>query len=178
MGTDKALLEIEGRPLSLRIAGEIAGVCGAVALVGDPARYGHLGLAVIPDSYHGQGPLAGIEAALAATTADANLIVACDMPALSCDIFESLFAARLESAGDCALPRYADGRVEPLCAVYSRRCHAPIRLALESGIRKITDALLRGSLALSYVEVADRGTFANLNTPAELADYRTAKIHG
>ncbi|HZL56975.1 MAG TPA: molybdenum cofactor guanylyltransferase [Bryobacteraceae bacterium] len=170
MGTDKALIEIEGRPLALRIADELAKSCGSVSLVGDPALYGTLGLPVVRDTFPGQGPLAGIEAALGASALEWNLIVACDMPALDSATIESLFAG----FADCSVPEYADGRLEPLCAVYRRRCHAAIRTAIESGIRRITDALLYlrdEGFAIRYVRVANRAPFANLNTPDEMRRY-------
>jgi len=170
MGTDKALIEIEGRPLALRIADELAKSCGSVSLVGDPALYGTLGLPVVRDTFPGQGPLAGIEAALGASALEWNLIVACDMPALDSVTIETLFAG----FADCSVPEYADGRLEPLCAVYRRRCHAAIRTAIESGVRKVTDALqyLRDEgFAIRYVRVANRAPFANLNTPDEMRRY-------
>jgi molybdopterin-guanine dinucleotide biosynthesis protein A len=173
MGFDKALLEFEGRPLALRVAAEAAKACGSVALVGDPEKYRDMGLTVVPDEFPGLGPLAGIEAALRAALsiprAQWNLIVACDMPALHPSIFAELFAAAAEENADCALPQYAGGRVEPLCAVYHRRCHAVIRAALEAGIRKVTDSLR--PLAIRYVRVASEAPFANLNTPEELQKY-------
>ncbi len=92
MGTDKALIEVDGLPLVVRVANNLAKVCGPVAIVGDPGRYGDLALSmrlrVVPDSYAGLGPLAGVEAALGATTSEANLVVACDMPALETDTLE------------------------------------------------------------------------------------------
>src|ERR1700728_3371496 len=82
MGANKALIEIGHQPLARRVAAEIGKLCGRVALVGDPGLYDGLGLPVIPDRFTGQGPLAGIEAALGNTTVEWNLVVACDMPAL------------------------------------------------------------------------------------------------
>src|SRR5436305_14932538 len=100
MGRDKALLEdASGEPLALRLAALRRGVCGEVALIGDPSKYADLGLRVFPDNFADAGPLAGIEAALRVTSAEWNLIVACDMPALDPAIFEQLFAA----GGDCVL---------------------------------------------------------------------------
>jgi len=174
MGTDKALLEIEGRSLLMRLAAEISPVCASVAAVGDPSRHGDSGLLVIPDSYPGQGPLAGIEAALAATGSEANLIVACDMPNVRATGLQELFAA----GGDIAVPRHEDGKLEPLCAVYSRRCHARVRELLESGVRGVTEALRlleSDGFALRYVPVANSETFANLNTPDDLARYRSER---
>lgn len=175
MGFDKALAEIGGRPMAVRVAEAAAKVCGTVTVVGDPSRYGVLGLPVIADNFPGCGPLAGIEAALGVTTADWNLIVACDMPALDTGLLEELFAA----GGDCAVPQYADGMVEPLCAVYHRRCHGAIRDALEGGVRKVTEALRLAearaearALEVRYVRVHRRDPFANLNTPGDLAGYQ------
>jgi molybdopterin-guanine dinucleotide biosynthesis protein A len=171
MGTDKALLEIDGRPLMLRVADRISPVCGSVTIVGDPVRYANPELRVVPDSFPGQGPLAGIEAALAATSAEANLIVACDMPSLDAATLEALF----EAGADCAVPQYEDGKLEPLCAVYHRRCHSRVRELLETGVRKVTEALRlleTGGLEVRYLHMQARATFANLNTPGDLARYR------
>lgn len=170
MGVDKALIDIAGRPLALRVADEAARHCGTVSLVGDPARYEALGLPVISDTFPGRGPLAGIEAALAATAVDWNLVTACDMPALGSGVIEQLF----ELCADGAVPRYDDGRMEPLCAVYHRRCHAAIRAVLESGVRKVTEALRRleaDGFAIRYLRVANEGPFANLNTPEDVQRY-------
>jgi molybdopterin-guanine dinucleotide biosynthesis protein A len=170
MGIDKARANLDGRALALRVADEAAAVCGSVSLVGDPLLYAVLGLPVIADRFPGQGPLAGMEAALAETRSDVNLILACDMPAIRHGLLEELFTLE----GDCVVPRHDDGRLEPLCAVYRRRCHSVIRLALETGIRKVTDALLlfaQHSLAIRYVRVSDPAAFANLNTPDEWQKY-------
>jgi len=170
MGTDKARAESNGRALVLRVADEAAAVCGSVSLVGDPLLYAELGLPVIADRFPGQGPLAGMEAALAATQADANLIIACDMPAISQGVLVELFSGD----ADCVVPRHDDGRLEPLCAVYRQRCHPVIQAALEAGIRKVTDALrlfAQHSRAIRYVRVSDPAAFANLNTPDDWRRY-------
>ena len=167
MGADKALLDLGAGPLAARIAALVGRTCGMVTLVGNPELYSKLGFPVIPDNTPGLGPLAGIEAALAASKSEWNLIVACDMPSLLPSIFEVLFTEA--ALGDCALPRHQDGRVEPLCAVYNRRCHPVIRAALDSGVRKVTDGL-RG-LAVRYVLTDSDDVFANLNTPGDVRKF-------
>jgi molybdopterin-guanine dinucleotide biosynthesis protein A len=172
MGSDKARADSGGRALALRVADKAAVVCGTISLVGDPAIYGDLGLPVIADRFPGQGPLAGIEAALAATGADSNLIVACDMPALDENLLEELFAMSGEAA--CVLPRHDDGKVEPLCAIYRRRCLPVVREALKTGVRKVTDALRlleNHGLAIRYIRVSSPASFANLNTPEDWRRY-------
>ena len=170
MGADKARSQSDGRALALRVADEAAKVCGSVSLVGDPGLYADLGLPVIADHFPGHGPLAGMETALSATQCEANLILACDMPAVRASVFEELFAA----GGDCAVPLHDNGQTEPLCAVYQRRCHPVIMKALEQGIRKVTDGLrlfARHGLAIRYVQVSDLALFANLNTPEDWRRY-------
>ena len=175
MGADKARADSGGRALALRVADKAALVCGTVSLVGDPAVYGDLGLPVIADRFPGQGPLAGIEAALAQTRSDPNLIIACDMPAIHENLLEELFAISDNGDdADCAMPRHDDGKVEPLCAVYRRCCHPVIREALETGIRKVTDALRlleNHGLAIRYIRVSSPSSFANLNTPEDWRRY-------
>lgn len=166
MGSDKALLNLSGTPLIARLAALAAAVCGPVSIVGDPAKYGSLGFPVVADRFTGMGPVAGIEAALGSTTADWNLILACDMPSLNAETLESLFTGE----GDCSIPQYPDGKVEPLCAVYHRCCHPHIRAALEKGTRKVTSAL--DGLAIRYVPVTSEDPFLNLNTPEDLERYR------
>jgi molybdenum cofactor guanylyltransferase len=167
MGTNKALLEMDGQPLFRRVAKEIGKICGTVSLVGDPATYGGLGLPVIPDRFPGVGPLAGIEAALNVTNVEWNLLVACDMPSLDASVLEELFGAA--DGADGAVPSYGDGRIEQLSAVFHRRCHTEILAALEQGVRKVSDALAR--LKLRYVPVSNPNSFANLNTPEDLERY-------
>jgi molybdopterin-guanine dinucleotide biosynthesis protein A len=177
MGFDKALLEIDGLPMIGRLAAEMSKVCGRVGLVGDPLRYASAGLPVVSDNFPDAGPLAGIEAAFRASRVDANLIVACDMPSANAAVFESLFAL----AGDVAVPRQPDGRLEPLCAVYSRRCHGRVRELLESGVRRMTEALQlleAGGFAIRYLEVSVSTAFVNLNTPEDLARYRAERRNG
>ncbi len=167
MGRDKALMEVNGTPLALAVAGAMGRICRRVSLVGDPARYANLGLPVIPDAMRGLGPLSGIEAALGATDSDWNLVAACDMPAL-----DELTLRRIVdgAAEDGAIPRYADGTIEPLCAVYHRRCHDAAVAALSRGVRRVSEFI--GGLKVRYVQIQDAGPFQNLNTPGDLDNFR------
>jgi len=175
MGTDKARADSAGRALALRVADRARGVCASITLVGDPFLYADLGLPVVPDRFPGQGPLAGIEAALGSTSAVDNLIVACDMPALPETVLDALFrSASGDPDADCIVPRHDNGDLEPLCAVYRQRCHPVVLAALEAGTRKVTTALqfpLPRPLAIRYIRVSDPEAFANLNTPEDWQRY-------
>lgn len=173
MGTNKAFLKIGDRSLLDCAARVVRQAAGSVALVGDPATYRYLGYAIVPDTMPGAGPLAGIHAALQFANiqraADWNLITACDMPALSSQVLESMLdLAEMEQGNlwDCVVPEGPTGRPEPLCAVYHRRCADHVGRALANGVRKVTDGL--SGLRILRRRFADDRAFQNLNTPLEL----------
>ena len=65
MGADKALLELDGQPLVLRVAGLLAEAADPVFLApGRPGRLGDLGYAELEDPVPDAGPLAGLAAGL------------------------------------------------------------------------------------------------------------------
>src|SRR5438046_2103958 len=82
-GVDKALIEIGGRPIIERQLAVLRPLFDEVLVVaGDPARYARFGARPVRDLSPGLGPLAGLEAALAAASSDAVVVVACDLPFL------------------------------------------------------------------------------------------------
>src|SRR6185437_4100723 len=80
MGSDKALFPWHGTTVVEHLSGMVASVAGSSTLVGHPERYSHLGLPCLADLRPECGPLSGIETALAGTSAEWNLILACDVP--------------------------------------------------------------------------------------------------
>jgi molybdopterin-guanine dinucleotide biosynthesis protein A len=169
MGRDKARLPFQGKTLVEHVAAVVAEAAGSVTLVGAPDRYASLGFPMLADKRTGAGPLAGIYTALAASPADWNLIVACDMPSISAPFLRSLIAAAQSSDADCLLPAGPSGLPEPLCAVYHSRCLDVVGAALDRNVRKITDAL--AGLRIATWSTPESAWFRNVNTPEEWTQY-------
>jgi molybdopterin-guanine dinucleotide biosynthesis protein A len=169
MGRDKALLPFRGATLVEHIAASVAAAADSVTLVGNPEVYRHLGYPVIADGIPDAGPLAGIQAALTASQADWNLIVACDMPRISAGFLSELLKAAEKSNADGLIPAGPSGLPEPLCAVYHRRCLPAISRALDRHVRKVMDGL--AGLQLEIWRVPQSYWFRNLNTPREWTAY-------
>ncbi len=181
MGRDKALLELAGLPLLRRAAGLIEPLVSAVTVVGPPSKYAGLWPQILPDDAPGLGPLGGIVTALRASATEWSLIVSCDMPYLAPEWIEYLLARAVNCRGDAVMPLTTDEagrpRPEPLCAVYHRRCLAPVRAAIERGVRKVTRAL-EGCI-VEKVEAAEWKAFdshgrlfKNMNSPEDYAAAR------
>ena len=168
MGEPKALLEVRGVPLLswqlARLAPHFEEVLVAAggpytALPELPA-----GVRVVHDLHRGKGPLAGIEAGLAATTRDALFALAVDLPYAPVELAAGLLA--LSEGHDAAVPRLA-GRPEPVAAVYRQSAAAEISIALRENRLQASAAL--SDLDVVYADGLDGDWFANLNTPE---DYR------
>jgi molybdopterin-guanine dinucleotide biosynthesis protein A len=137
-----------------------------VTLIGSPERYRHLSYPVLPDESANRGPLGGIVTALAHSQAQWNLVVACDMPSASAELFDDLFAAAEHATGDpdCIVPMSSQG-LEPLCAVYHLRALPPLRAELEAGNLTMQDVVSK--LNAHWWPVMDDDLFENVNTPEE-----------
>lgn len=170
MGQDKACLTIGGRPLLHHVARELEAATGSTTIVAPPGRYTDCPWPQIADLRPGCGPLAGIEAALAATRAEWNLIVAVDMPGLNADLLGRIARTALASPNaDCVIPLSA-GFPEPLCAAYRKRCLEPVQAALDSGTRKVTDAFK--GLQVVHFLIDNQKCVANVNTPEDWRQFR------
>jgi molybdopterin-guanine dinucleotide biosynthesis protein A len=180
-GKDKALAEVCGKPMLVRMCDLLLTVISEVTVIADPEKYAGLGFRCVADRWPGGGPLGGIITAL--EDADArndspewNLIVSSDMPFLTREWLAYLAERALKSSSQVALPESAHGP-EPLCACYRTNAAPALRAAFERGIRKITDALKQVT-----TEVLDEAhwkrfdsagrLFWNMNT---LADYEEAR---
>lgn len=161
MGTDKALLEVDGVPLARRVATALraAGSDPVIAVGGDLEALGDLGLTVVPDLHPGEGPLGAILTALAATTEDVVVVLACDLPAADADTVRAVALALGDA--DVAAP-WHDGRHELLHAAYHRRAEPVLRAAFDAGERAphraIADLVVVGVEGLPAVALADADT--------------------
>jgi molybdenum cofactor guanylyltransferase len=170
MGSDKALLPFgDGNLLQLAV-GKARRVSPTPMIVGSRGRYSCYG-DVIEDRFPGCGPLGGIHAALCVTQTEMNLILSVDMPLMTSD-FLIWLAQRAASGGELAFVPEAQGRLQPLCAIYRRASQCVIEQALTMGDFKI-DAIFQ-LIPTRYVKEADLlaagfspDIFGNVNTPAD-----------
>ena len=171
MGRDKALLSLGDETLCEHVAKSVQTVCGNVTLVGAPDRYQSLPYKVIPDLVNGKGPLGGIVTAMKSVDADWYLILACDLPGIKPAFLNQLLEEAKITIGECVIP-LTDAGLEPLCALYHRRCLEKAEAALNSNQLKLQDFV--STLALEVVPVSEPSLLRNVNTPE---DYHQAQAH-
>ena len=173
-GADKAFLTVNGQTVFQRTLQLLRGSFPQVVVVTNrPEKYLRFDVQVATDEFLGQGPLAGIHAALGRVRQPYAFVVACDMPFLRREPIA--FLVQRVEAHEAVIPCW-DGDIEPLHAVYARELRAPMGAALRRGVRGIRQFL--PEIRVDYVpEVVMRNvcgaeeSFRNVNTPEEAARF-------
>ena len=159
MGRDKALIEIDGVPMAVRVAAAMraAGIERVVAV--GPAGLS-AGLPVVADEHPGEGPLGGILSALDAAAPRPVLVAACDLPWL-----DAASVSALLDAPPCDVAVGRTGRIEPLFARWSPTTRATLRALFDGGERAVHRAL--ASLLVVEIGMSDEALI-NVNLPGDL----------
>jgi molybdopterin-guanine dinucleotide biosynthesis protein A len=160
MGCDKSLLIMDGETLAARSIRKLREVCSEVAIAGGRPELTEFAR-IIPDSDPGCGPLGGIVSALEQSRCEHNLFLAVDMPFVPVDVLRELIANA--GPGSIVLAE-AEGKLQPLCGVYSRSALLILRAELEAGHYKVKDAVA-ATRAVETVRFDNLRWFQNLNTP-------------
>lgn len=176
MGTDKALVEIDGAPMLRRVAVAVrrAGA-GHVAVVGsgspddDARRRGALAgldIEAVADDHPGEGPLGGLLTALRTARHDVVLVVACDLVAPSAAALGTVAAALAADPGaDVAMP---DGEPQWLHAAWRRHSAAPLRRQFDGGERSVRRAVEASGLTVVRAAGVDPDALIDADTPDDL----------
>lgn len=171
MGADKAFLRLDGRTMLAHALHLAQSVTVDVRIVGAPAKFEQFA-PVVEDIFPGCGPLGGIHAALRASSAPLNLMLAVDVPFASPALLQYLTERARASTAAVTVPRVSR-RLQPLCAIYRLEFADVAEVALRSGRYKIDACFdLQQTQVVDENELQARGfsvkMFRNLNTPADL----------
>jgi molybdopterin-guanine dinucleotide biosynthesis protein A len=172
MGTDKALLEIDGRRLAERAASVLAAVCEPVLEVGP----GVSGLPAVQEDPPGAGPLAALGAGAAALSrlayAGPVLLLAVDMPFVGTGLLRFLAGY----PGPVTAVPLAGGQPQPLCARYGPEALAAVPRLLAAGERSLRSLL--HAVEVGWVQQAEwepvggQDAFRDLDTPEDVVRLR------
>lgn len=171
-GSDKALAPWDGGRVIDAVAGPLAALFESVLVIAkEPARYGSLRSARVEpvrDRGEARHPLVGLSTALEEARTEFVFVCGCDMPLLKAGLIRKLWEERRGCAA--VAPLWA-GRVQPLCAFYSKGCAGAVRALLESGLapRELFERVPARLLSEEEVRREDPEglSFVDLDTPAD-----------
>ena len=136
-----------------------------------PTTYLEWNAIVVKDIYTKRSSLTGVHSGLFYTRTDHAFIAACDTPFLKMDLVK-VIVQHVEPGADVVIPNTEAG-MEPLCAVYSRRCLQAVQTSLERKNFKIRD-FFKKLKVIEVPEIVLRKkdpellSFFNVNTPDDL----------
>ena len=169
MGTDKSQLVLDNQKFVDRIAGTLSSVTSSVTIVG--GMFPNPTLKSTSDVYPRWGALGGLHGALNACSSEWAVIVACDLPFVTSDLFLRLYQFR--AGYEAVVPQQPDGRYQPLCALYRKDpCLRVSTDLIESRHRRPLDLLETVNTRwVDFGEIAQlnqsRKFFVNINTPQD-----------
>ena len=175
MGTDKSQLRLANQTFTERIAATLLMLTDSVTVVGRSVG----NLPSVADIYPQWGALGGLHAALAACKREWAVVVACDLPFVTAELFSFLAAQRLDH--EAVVPLQSDDRPQPLAAFYRvDPCLQRATELIERGRRRPLDLL--EVVKTRWVQFAELRNltqserfFVNINTPE---DYYEATLRG
>lgn len=167
-GADKGLLDHGGRPLIAQVIQRLAPQVDSLLICANRHHdtYATFGYPVISDVLADfQGPLAGLQAGLAACVTPWLVTCPCDCPALPPDLVMRLLETAEARQAKVAVASTRAG-MQPTFQLCHRDMLPELERFLAAGQRR-AGSWCREMLAVE-VMFADDAMFANLNTPTEL----------
>ena len=179
MGRNKAFLEINGQRMIDQIVDVFKDTFAEVFLVTNtPFEYLHLDIRIVADLIPSKGALGGIYTGLFFSSFQHVFVAACDMPFLNREFIDYM-VSKVDNF-DIVVPRSRDG-LEPLHAIYSKRCSTHIDALLGLNDLKITSFYPKVRVReISSKEILTfdpkSSLFFNVNTTEDLEKVRGEKI--
>jgi molybdopterin-guanine dinucleotide biosynthesis protein A len=174
-GHDKILEKIGNASLLEQVISRITSLTRDIIIVTAEERAfvplaGHPKTRITADILPGQGSLGGIYTGLVRSDTFYNLVVAADMPFLSEPLLK--YMIEVSDGFDFVLPR-VNNYYEPLHAIYSRNCIAPIEAIFQRGRKVIIDLFDHVKVRFIEAEEIERFdpehlSFFNINTKEDL----------
>jgi molybdenum cofactor guanylyltransferase len=176
MGAPKLALDFGGVPLLTRIVVELRRRFDEIVIVAAPessaqSRFDIPGVKIIHDQTAFGGPLDALRRGLIALEHEAGFACSCDLPLLNAHVADALVA--MLDDFDAVVPEIG-GMLQPLHAVYRKRCANAIGKLAATGEKRLTaNASAVNARRVGEVELRaldpDLRSFFNVNTPEDYA---------
>jgi molybdenum cofactor guanylyltransferase len=171
-GRNKAFLPIGGMPVIERVHDAFSGLFDEIILItNDPCAYLKYDYAIASDIFPLRCSLAGIHAGLFYAKNPHVFFSPCDTPFIKKEMIQSIIS-RIDSKADAVIPETSQG-MEPLCAVYSKRCLHVVEERLRQKKLKIFDVVKKRRIKKVSEKILrevdpDLVSFININSPEDL----------
>ncbi len=167
MGSDKALLELEGKTLLQHAVDLCEPLCQRILISSNNPNHSLGKYLVVPDEFPDSGPMSGIYSALLKSDTDWNFVVSVDTPFVNAELVSLMWSRTMNC--EAVVPTHS-GKLEPLLAFYNRIVIPRFKNRLQKGRLKMHDLIAETDsciIDVSGYEIQNPGFFRNLNRPED-----------
>ena len=170
MGTDKGLLEYQGKPMVEYSIELLKSYCDELVISTNSLDYLEFGYQTIPDLIPDIGPIGGMFSVMTMLKADYYFFVSCDIPHSNNKLVSELLMHK--GKAKAVVPRHSEGKIEPLYGVYSYEVLAIVKNQIEKENYKLMNLL--EACETFYYDVLDEFMrenpvlFKNINNPKDV----------
>ena len=172
MGSDKRYLELDGQTLIASAYRKLCSIFDEVIVSSNDQPDDVPESAVVADRIPGIGPIGGIATCLKHASSDPVFVMACDIPALDQGTLSALY--RGLAGNIVSVPRAADGRHEPLFALYRKEFGPALDALIARDERRIRMAF--DTVSTNRVQISPGTSLQNINTKSDYHQLSTARI--
>jgi molybdopterin-guanine dinucleotide biosynthesis protein A len=184
-GQDKGLVQLANKPLLTHVLSVVNSIVDEKIIVASSKvqaeKYSKMvgsDINILIDSNDNQSPLVGALTGFERANGQYSLLLPCDTPFVSRDILLLLFELCINR--NAVIPRWPNGYIEPLQAVYNTKlaCEAAKsalseeKFNMQSMVDKLHGVRYVSTLVLQQID-PELKTFFNINTPLDLKKAET-----
>lgn len=179
MGQDKGSMSFHGKPMIIHVIETLTHVADEIVLVlrdknqadeykkflKDLKLTENINFKICTDILKDQGPLAGILTGFQHIVSNKAMVLPCDSPFVSEFFVKKMFELSGYSDFDAFVPKWSDGRLEPLHSIYKKNSQPVIRKLLEEDILDVKNFITKLDVKFIDVESLDPTgrSFFNIN---------------
>jgi molybdopterin-guanine dinucleotide biosynthesis protein A len=179
MGQDKGSMSFHGKPMIIHVIETLTHVADEIVLVlrdknqadeykkflKDLKLTENINFKICTDILKDQGPLAGILTGFQHIVSNKAMVLPCDSPFVSEFFVKKMFELSGYSDFDAFVPKWSDGRLEPLHSIYKKNSQPVIRKLLEEDILDVKSFITKLDVKFIDVESLDPTgrSFFNIN---------------
>lgn len=139
MGEEKGLVDFHGKPLISYAIDFLHSISDSIIIGANHEleRYRKFGHLIVEDEIKEIGPIGGLLSTLKHSSSERNFVISCDMPFINSALLNFLLQNMQDA--DVAAATHDEGKIEPLCGIYSKKIIPEIEAAIEKGHYKLLD---------------------------------------
>jgi molybdenum cofactor guanylyltransferase len=165
MGKDKGLTMFKKKPMISHVIMSLEALNLPVTIITANSGYAQFGHRLLEDIIPGKGPMGGLYTALKTTSADAVLLLSCDMPAINPEILRLLVSG---NAKNKIKVFEVKGKIYPFPGIYPRDLLSTVTQKLKNEELKMLDLICKHDCDVIDLAPQNEQLFININNQQDL----------